>query len=155
MQSLRRQIRTLTHLLGVASERADVVLHPLERQKLILQAEVECAARGGLVALWETKGSDAVVETDKDDRRSLIAVTDESPHVSEDEMELTRETLCTMIAVAFAVAEPPSTKPPPYIHTITGRAASSLVADGRKTFTVRQSSEEPVNYRCLEVSDGS
>ena len=142
MQCLRRQIRTLTHLLGVASERADVVLHPLERQKLILQAEVECAARGRLVALWETKGSDAVVETDKDDRRSLIAVTDESPHVSEDEMELTRETLCTMIAVAFAVAEPPSTKPPPYIHTITGSAEDVVVPAGLKTFNVSQCSEE-------------
>ena len=61
----------------------------------------------------------------------------------------TLTTLCTMISLALKVVEAPSRKPPPYIHTITGTGAakSRTDSDGRKTFTVRQSSETPSTWK--------
>ena len=53
----------------------------------------------------------------------------------------TRVMLCAIMSDGLYIDVWPLIKLPPYIQTITGRFASSVVTEGRKMLRVRQSSE--------------
>jgi len=54
------------HLVRVAAERADVLAHPVEREALVVQAEVDVALGAKLARREEAERRDAVVDLDVD-----------------------------------------------------------------------------------------
>ena len=74
MQGDRHRTCALTKdsdLRGVTTEGSDVVLHPLHRQDLVLQPEVESATGSSFLSLGETEGPKSVVEADVHDGGAL------------------------------------------------------------------------------------
>ena len=49
----------------------NVALDPLEGGELVFESEIESAPCCGFNALWESKGSQTIVDADINDRRSL------------------------------------------------------------------------------------
>ena len=60
------------YLRWVSTKRLDVILHPLQRCKLVLEPEVEDTAVFGFRALWEPKDTNAVANAHVHNRRALV-----------------------------------------------------------------------------------
>ena len=54
--------RPVTYLAGISTKRCDVLLHPLQSDPLVVQAEVEGPSLLRLRSLREAKGSNTVVD---------------------------------------------------------------------------------------------
>ena len=109
----------------IASERGDVLLHPLEGGDLVHVGVVALELFRMLAAQRgereEAEAPQTVVEGDQDD--ALLG--------ERDPRRVRQEPL-------------PNTKAPPWIHTMTGSFAPGAAPAGRHTLTNRQSSEEVV-----------
>ena len=62
-----------TYLLRVPTKRGDVLLHPRDCGKLVLETEVQGTKLPRLCSLREPERPKAVVDTDVDDRCFLVA----------------------------------------------------------------------------------
>ena len=64
-----------THLAGVSTKRRDVLLHPLQSNTLIIQAEIDGTSPHRLRPLGETERPKTIVERDVQDRCPLCVTS--------------------------------------------------------------------------------